>query len=196
MQTKDLVTTLEKSIVIISQRIMLRPFDVNDVDDMFEYASDDDVTEYLNWTSCTNYDDIIEVLNRYHLSKPGVWAIELIEEKKCIGCIDLRIIPEHQKASFGYVLNKKYWNNGYMTEAVLAVINFAFNELNLNRIEATYYVGNEGSGKVMKKCNMKYEGIGVQEVCIKNVFRDVVHYALLRSEWINSKLSNKQNTIL
>jgi len=54
----------------------------------------------------------------------------------------------------------------------------------LNRVEATHYVGNEGSGRVMQKCGMTYEGTGIKEVKIKGVFQDVVHYAILRKQWI------------
>lgn len=56
----------------------------------------------------------------------------------------------------------------------------AFVEMKLNRVEATHYVGNEGSGRVMQKCGMKYEGTGMSEVKIKGVYRDVVHYAILK----------------
>lgn len=46
-------------------------------------------------------------------------------------------------------------------------------------------MGNEGSGRVMQKCGMKYEGTGLQEVKIKNVFYDVVHYVILKEDWTN-----------
>lgn len=183
MAIENMITQLERSNEILSQRIKLRPFSLDDINDVFDYASDDCVTEYLTWPSYTNLEDISEIINLYYLSKPGVWAIELSEEKKCIGAIDLRLSEEHQKASVGYVLNKAYWNRGFMTEALQTVIDFTFSKLKLNRVEATHYVGNEGSGKVMQKCNMKYEGIGLQEVYIKNIFRDVVHYAILKSDW-------------
>jgi len=66
------------------------------------------------------------------------------------------------------------------------ILNFSFSKLGLNRVEPTHYVGNEGSGRVMQKCGMKYEGTGLQEVKVKNIFYDVVHYAILREAWINS----------
>ena len=166
-----------------SSRVKLRRFSFDDINDVFEYASDDLVTEYLTWPSYTSLDQIKEVIEQYYLSKPGLWAIELIESKKCIGAIDLRISEEHDKGSFGYVLNRNYWNKGYMTEALQDLLDFGFDVLQLNRIDATHYVGNEGSGKVMEKCCMKYEGVGLQEVKIKGVYRDVVHYAILRHDW-------------
>ncbi len=183
MNIENTTTNHTEATELPSQRIKLRHFTLNDVADVFEYASDDRVTEYLTWPSYTNQEDILDVINQYYLSKPGVWAIELLEEKKCIGAIDLRVFEEHEKGGFGYVLNRNYWDKGYMTEALKTLLDYAFNVLKLNRIEATHYVGNEGSGKVMEKCNMKHEGIGHQEVKIKGVFRDVVHYAILRRDW-------------
>ena len=56
------------------------------------------------------------------------------ETHKCIGCIDIRVVPQHQKARFGFILNRHYWNKGYMTEALSAVISFCFNVLELNRV--------------------------------------------------------------
>jgi [ribosomal protein S5]-alanine N-acetyltransferase len=72
-----------------------------------------------------------------------------------------------------------------MTEALKEIIRITFDELNLNRIEATYYVGNEKSGKVMRKCGMGYEGIARKEVKIKGNYMDVVHYGLLKEDWKN-----------
>ena len=52
-------------------------------------------------------------------------------------------------------------------------------------METFHYVGNEGSGKVMEKCGLRKEGYAVQEVKIKGVFRDVVHYGITKDEWSN-----------
>jgi len=82
------------------------------------------------------------------------------------------------------VLNREYWNKGYMTEALNLILNFSFSKLELNRVEATHYIGNEGSGRVMQKCGMKYEGTCIQELKVKDIYQDVVHYAILRDEWL------------
>lgn len=78
-----------------------------------------------------------------------------------------------------------------MSEALKLIIDFIFSKLELNRIEATHYVGNEGSGRVMQKCGMRYEGTGLQEVKVKDTFYDVVHYAILREDWISLMQSQK-----
>jgi len=70
-----------------------------------------------------------------------------------------------------------------MTEALSALIRLCFVDLDLNRVETFHYVGNEGSGKVMQKCGMKFEGISEQGVKIKGVFRDVVRYGMTKERW-------------
>jgi len=175
---------LKENSVLKSNRLILRPFTIDDIDDVYLYASDEIVTKYLTWPSYKDMSEIEEVVEKYYIDKNGVFAIELEAEQKCIGCIDLRLCIEHNKADFGYVLNRKYWGKCYMTEALNLILNFSFSKLELNRVEATHYIGNEGSGRVMQKCGMKYEGTGIQEVKVKDIFYDVVHYAILREEWL------------
>ena len=66
-----------------------------------------------------------------------------------------------------------------MTEALSAVLNLCFEKLELNRVESTHYVGNEGSGRVMQKCGMKFEGMSPQKEKVKGVFVDMVHYGII-----------------
>jgi ribosomal-protein-alanine N-acetyltransferase len=166
--------------VLQSDRLILRPFTMEDVNDVYLYSSDDIVTKYLTWPTHDSIEQTRRSVELFFMGKKGAYAIELKSEHKCIGCIDLRICAEHEKAEFGYVLNRQYWNLGYMSEALNLILDFSFAKLKLNRVEATHYVGNEGSGRVMEKCGMKYEGKGLKEVKIKGTFYDVIHYGILR----------------
>jgi ribosomal-protein-alanine N-acetyltransferase len=175
---------LKENSVLESNRLILRPFTIDDIDDVLLYASDNIVTKYLTWPSYMDISQVEEVVKKYYIGKEGIFAIELESEQKCIGCIGLSVYIEHNKASFGYVLNREYWNKGYMTEALNIILDFSFLKLELNRVEATHYIGNEGSGRVMQKCGMKYEGTGIQELKVKDIYQDVAHYAILRNEWL------------
>ena len=176
---------IKENSILESNRLILRPFSIQDIHDVFLYASDDVVTKYLTWPSHIDVLQTEKVVKEFYIDKKGIFAIELKSEHRCIGCIDLRLCIEHNKASFGYVLNRKYWNNSYISESLNLILDFAFSKLGMNRVESTHYVGNEGSGRVMQKCGMKYEGTGLQEVKVKNIFYDVVHYSILREDWIN-----------
>ena len=82
----------------------------------------------------------------------------------------------------GYCLGKAWWRQGIMSEALKAVMDFFFDEVEANRIESRHDVRNPHSGMVMKKCGMKYEGTTCSSDRNNRGVCDVCLYALLRSE--------------
>ncbi|SCH43875.1 GNAT family N-acetyltransferase [Romboutsia sp. 1001713B170207_170306_H8] len=168
---------------LYTSRMKLRPFSMEDRKDVFEFAGDEEATKFVTWEAHKSIDQSANSILNYY-SRGGVYAIELKENKKCIGCFDIRIDSENDKASFGYILNRQYWNKGYMTEVLDLMLKLCFDVLKLNRVEAEHYTENPGSGRVMQKCNMKFEGRGIQEVKVKGIYHDIDHYAILKSDWI------------
>lgn len=166
-----------------TERLLLRRFQKRDAADVYAYASDPQTLKYLCWDGVHSLEEAKQAIIGYYWSKPGIYAIEYRESGRCIGCIDLRVVQEHEKASFGYMLAREYWGQGLMTEALGVLLWLCFEKLELHRVESTHHVGNEGSGKVMEKCGMRREGMATQELKIKGVFQDVVHYGILREEW-------------
>ena len=164
-------------------RLTLRKFKKEDAADVLELGSDAETLHFLDWEGVKTIEEAKTAIIDYYWSRPGFFALEFKE--KCIGCFELRMNPEHEKASFGFVLNREYWGKGFMTEALAAILALSFEKLELNRVESTHYLGNEGSGKVMQKCGMELEGMGRQEVKIKGVFHDVAHYAITRERWMS-----------
>jgi ribosomal-protein-alanine N-acetyltransferase len=105
-----------------TKQLVLRKITKNDVPDIFANASDPEVTRYLRWgphqslMETENY--VNEVLDQYHESRDGPWAIEHQRQKKVLGHIHLMEIEvQHRKAQVGFVLSKSYWNRGIVTEA-------------------------------------------------------------------------------
>lgn len=174
---------LRKKDTIETKRLLLRRFQLEDKQDLLEYASQEETLRYLTWEGVQTLEQAMESIQGYYQTQSGCFAIILKETKKCIGAIEIRLEEEHDKADFGYMLNSRFWNKGYMTEALLGIFEFAFETLQLNRIEGTHHLKNPASGKVMQKCGMQKEGIGIQEKKIKGEFWDVVHYAILKEEW-------------
>lgn len=179
----DYISILKRFPLLENKRISLRKFDIRDAEDFFLICSDSKITEFLTWEPHKSIDETITSLKDRFIDNPQFYAIELKSCEKCIGCIDIRIDEPNKKASFGYMLNREYWNNGLMTESLEIIIALLFNHLNLNRVESTHYIGNEGSGRVMEKCGMKYEGTSPQELIIKGKFVDVIHYGLLIKDY-------------
>lgn len=174
---------LEDISTISGDIIELRHFKMEDADDFFEIARDEETTKYLTWYPHKKVEDSIWSIENIFNINPGAFAIILKKEKRCIGCIDLRVDEVNKKGSFGYVLNRNYWGNGYMSLALKMLLDISFNKLNLNRVESTHYVGNEASGAVMKKCGMIYEGTFKEEVYIKEQFFDVIHYGIIKKNY-------------
>lgn len=165
-------------------RLLLRKSRLSDAEDILEYASDERTVKYLTWEGIQTTQQANEFISNFSINHGG-YMIELKETGHVIGAINICVVPEHEKGFFGYVLNKKYWNKGYMTEALNAILRLAFEKLELNRVEATHYAGNEASGRVMEKCGLIKEGFALQEVKIKDIFRDVAHYGITKEQWRN-----------
>lgn len=123
--------------------------------------------------------------NQDHLNFSGNYSVVLKEENKVIGQFGLEINPKHSKASMSYLFNSNYWNNGYAIECAKYMVDFAFNKINLNRIEADCIEENESSIKIFKKLNMQYEGKFREARYNKrlNKYFDIACYAILKSEY-------------
>jgi RimJ/RimL family protein N-acetyltransferase len=113
-----------------------------------------------------------------------VLAIERKSERRLIGSIGLRMKDEaNRSADIGYVLNRKYWGHGYMTESACAILEVAFKQLKLHRVWATCDTRNRSSYRVMERLGMRREGLFVKDAMEKGEWRDTYLYAILAEEW-------------
>ena len=111
------------------------------------------------------------------------YAIVLQETGELIGAIGLTISKAHSRAEMGYWLGVPYWNQGYMTEAVKAVLDYGFAECGLHKIMARHFPRNPASGRVLQKVGMRFEGVQREHVRKEQQFEDLANYGMLRSEW-------------
>jgi [ribosomal protein S5]-alanine N-acetyltransferase len=174
--------------VLDTARLKLRPLFEEDVDAVYEYSSDPDITQFLLWYTHRTKDDSFSFIkfarDEFDKRSSIIWGIELRAERKIIGTIDLRNYNSiHRCGEIGYVIRKNYWNKGFVTEAIKAVIDYGFRELNLNRVEAHCEHENTGSWRAMEKSGMKYEGSLREKVYIKDRFRTMKMYSILKKEW-------------
>jgi ribosomal-protein-alanine N-acetyltransferase len=171
-----------------TDRLLLRKIARDDAADIFEYAADSETPRYMPWephqSIQATHDYLDGALERYRLRLPGPWAIVHKRDAKMIGTISFGAWERgHHWAEIGYVLNRRYWGQGYMTEAVRAIVAFGFRELGLNRIQARCDVRNSGSARVMEKAGMTCEGVLRQQLFEKGGYRDMKIYSILKSEW-------------
>ena len=173
-----------------TKRLLLRKITLDDAPAVFAYASDPQVPVYMPWSPhqsiAETYEYLAHVIDRYQQGWPGPWGIQHKADAKLIGtCAYGSWEREHRRAEIGYVLHRGYWGQGYMTEAVRAILDFGFRRMGLNRIEARCEAPNIGSARVMEKIGMSYEGLLREQVYEKNRFRDMKIYSILRREWVS-----------
>lgn len=182
---------------IVTKRLTLRKMQTSDYKDMYEYSCRHEVTKYLLWCEHESPDQTYGYLEAVGKSyKSGDfhdWAVTLTDSGKMIGTCGFTSFDfENGRAEVGYVLNPKYWGQGIATEAVSAAIEFAFNELGANRVEAKFIEGNGASLRVMEKCGMTFEGYHKQYMYIKGEYKNIGFAAITRDNFRGSGAYKKQ----
>ncbi|MGC5771615.1 GNAT family N-acetyltransferase [Paenibacillus sp. ALJ109b] len=171
-----------------TERFVLRELTKNDSPELFQCFSLDEVTKFYDVESFTNIkqaEDLIQRWNeRFETGQAIRWGITLKSENKVIGTCGFHgWMKKHYKAVIGYELTPEYWHQGFMTEVVEKVIEYGFNTLGLNRIEAFVEPENVGSRKVLEKIGFREEGILKGNFYWKNRFVDNAIYAFLKKDY-------------
>ena len=175
-----------------TERLVLRRMTMRDAQDMYAYSRDPQVARHVLWDAHRSIGEtrsyIRSTLRRYRAGEAASLVIELKAERKVIGTIGFMWVQrENAAAEVGYSLAQAYWNQGIMSEALAAVVKYAFTQLHLNRIEAQHEVDNPASGRVMRKVGMVKEGTLRQRLFNKGKFVDVDLYAILREDYLRSR---------
>lgn len=188
---------------LLTERLELRRFTMEDLEYMFtNWASDPEVARYITWPAHKDRDVTSDVMKRWmeHYPNPNFyqWAIVVKELNQPIGSISVVNSSEgNEHCEIGYCIGRAFWNKGYTTEALKCVMNFLFHEVGYERIEAQYQKDNLGSGMVMKKAGMSYEGI--KRHAYKNrddQFVDLVLYGMIKDDWMTSFPFDKDQMVL
>ena len=159
--------------------IFLRPINIKDVKDIFEFTSDPLVTKYLFWNPHKFYEETLLFIKNIHLTKPennlpvSYVIVNKLNDKVIglAGFVNMQI--EKSTVEIIYLLNRKYWQKGYITRVCKELINFGFKYLNVNTIEIGHVVDNIASERVIEKCKFKFlykKYIVKQNVYIKQYY--------------------------
>ena len=173
--------------IIETERLTLRPFTMNDAGDVFEYASDPEWGRYLvNIPQPFTFKEAEEFVERFSnlasWHKVPMFAIAL--NGKVIGEIYLNDLDtKNKRAELGYSLSRSCWGKGLTPEAAHAVIKWAFQTYDLNKIYSTCDPRNERSLRVLEKLGLKQEGLLRSHINWQGEVRDVAYYGILRDEW-------------
>ena len=143
-----------------SQRLILREWKIEDVDDLFTYASVPGVGEMAGWPHHKNKEESLYRVNKF-VKEKHTFAIVYKENNKVIGSLGVEKYGAEDKLSeffdykgreIGYVLSKDYWGQGLMPEAVKLVIDYLFNVLSYDFLLCGHFVRNHQSARVQEKC--------------------------------------------
>lgn len=164
--------------VMETTRLILRPITLEDTADLNEYASSIENTVHV-FPTHLSIDETKEVIAAHYLNAPlGKYAIELKNENKLIGTIDLRINQKHKTGEIGYALNLDYSGKGYMTEAGNQILKLAFEHLKLHQVKASHSTINPKSGQVMHRLGMEKIGVLPKNRVHKEKIVDDVIYVI------------------
>jgi ribosomal-protein-alanine N-acetyltransferase len=158
-----------------------------DAESMHAYASDSEVARHMLWEPHESLRDSENFLRfvreRYARGDPAGWGLEERETGRFIGTCGMQAWrSEHSRAELGYVLARERWGRGLMTEAVAAVVEFGFDRIGFNRLEARCLDGNAASARVLEKVGMTREGTSRSSHFVGGAFLNLHHYAMLRED--------------
>ncbi len=183
--------------ILETKRLILRKPKTSDWKDILEGVGEYDVAKMLlkvphPYSKKMAEEFIKKIIKRWRkkVKDDYLFLIELKSEKKVIGAIGLHSVDDFSKiATTSSWINKKYWRVGYMTEAKIAVNDFAFNELKLRRLNSNVFINNKASNRTQLKVGYKLEGKKRKAVKSKITGKiyDENMYGLLKEDWVKAR---------
>ena len=172
-----------------TNHLLLRKFRVDDVQDFFvRVGGNANVTKYMLWEPHQSIEDtkssVDKVLKRYEEGVCYTWAIALKEDDSVIGRIDLLRFDEvEHSCSFAYMIGDAYWGKGYGTEALSAILAYAFEKMQIEVVVADHMSENKASGAVMRKVGMHFVGTHSAKYEKDGAVMDADEYRITRETW-------------
>ena len=148
--------------MIETERLFLRPWQETEADILFKYASDPDIGPIAGWPPHTSVENSLEII-RTVFSAPETYAVVLKDTGEPVGSCGIMFADglhsatmKPGEAEIGYWIGKPYWGQGFIPEAVKALLSRCFNELALDAVWCGYYEGNSKSKRVCEKSGFKF----------------------------------------
>lgn len=171
------------AIQLETERLILKPFSVEDAEHLFELNSDPDVTKYVGEGAYKNIDDVRNFIRNYdQYEKYGQGRLNMFNKQtgEYIGWCGLKYLADKEYTDLGYRLLKRHWGKGYATEASIVCLDYGFKVLNLDEIIGTAMKENTASIKVFEKLGLRYshdDNCGEQPGVV---------YVITKEEWKQS----------
>jgi ribosomal-protein-alanine N-acetyltransferase len=178
-----------KPIRLISDRLVLRWLEESDLPALFGIFSSAEVMRYWSSPPFTQMADaqkmLLTIQEGYRSGNVLQLGIERSSDQVLIGTCTLHNFHlQSRRAEIGYALGRPYWGQGYMREALHILIDYAFDTLNLNRLEADIDPRNSASKKSLERLGFLKEGHLRERWIVNGEVSDTGFYGLLRSHWL------------
>lgn len=178
----------ERLPTIDADRVTLRWISAADTDAFFAIYSNPEVMRYWSTPPLADREVAANLISKIHEDWQRrlilKWGIARHTDNLLIGSITLFNLDfSNRRAEIGYALGREHWGQGYMIEALMAVLEFAFETLALNRIEADVDPRNVASIKTVERLGFQREGYLRERWQVAGEIQDALYYGLLRSDW-------------
>lgn len=174
--------------ILIAERVRLRPLRAADADHLFALQSDTRVMRYWSHPAWTEREQAVQRIAQLERDRATsefyTWAVTQNGSDALIGTVSLFAIQrEQRRAELGYALASSLWGRGYATEMLRPAIDFAFNVLDLERLEADIDPRNEASCRLVERVGFIREGLLRERWRVAGEVTDSAMYGLLRREY-------------
>ena len=170
-------------------RLRARPFGPADVEEFVAYRADPDVARYQSWSDYTLEDGraLVAQMEAIQPGQPGQWyqfALEGRADAALVGDLALQVDQaEPRQAEVGFTLAPAHQGKGYGTEALRALLGYAFGTLELHRVVAVTDALNEPAAALLERVGMRREAHFVENVFFKGAWGSELLFAMLDREW-------------
>ncbi|MEF3365292.1 GNAT family protein [Methylocystis sp. 9N] len=174
---------------LTTTRLVLRPLSSDDAEMLFPIFGDPIAMHYWDFPVRRTVEQTAEMLRSHFASGPyqGTWCLTFKGERFPVGMVQYhRREPCHRRAAIRYILARRHWRQGLMSEAVPALLCYCFETLVLHRVEAAIEPDNINALQLLERLSFRKEGLLRGRDFVEPSYRDVFIYALLDSEWRTS----------
>jgi ribosomal-protein-alanine N-acetyltransferase len=186
----------ERLPTIEARRVILRWIGEEDVDALYAIFSDPEVMRYWSTTPLVDRNAAVDLLKDIHAGFEQrsllKWGVARRTDNALIGTVTLINFDfTHRRAEVGYALGRAHWGGGYIQEALHALLGYAFEVLDLHRLEADVDPRNAASIRTLERLGFQREGYLRQRWQVGGEIQDALFYGLLRPDWENAKRGDK-----
>jgi ribosomal-protein-alanine N-acetyltransferase len=179
----------DKSPVLETDRLILRKLEVSDAEDYFHVIADPETIKHTRWELFHTVEEsalYLGYLEEKYLKREAIhWGIIDKESNQLVGrAAFISFDSENERTEIGYVISRRFWNKGLISEAVRELIRYGFNDIGVNRIEARCNEDNLGSERVMQKAGMKFEGILREQLKMKGKYKNQKMYSIIKNDLV------------